>query len=147
MKNVGIPESILIKNVQESRVGECRDRLMLGSCCVGSMRVETGLEEAWMSASREKGGCEHGLPVSPHTLLVPDPAQEGQPSPGRPCCMGTCHLDPTVHRSDEPQTRLFLEMPLSQRRRTRYGGHVDDGTERSGLGPVSLTAFVGAAVR
>lgn len=145
MKNVGIPESILIKNVQESRVGKCSDRLTLGSCCVGSIRIETGLEEAWMSASREEGGCEHGLPVSPHTLLVPDPAQEGQPSPWRRCCKGTCHPDPIVQRSDKPQTRLFLEMlPLFQRMLTSYGGHVDDGTESS-LGSCEPDSFSGSS--
>lgn len=83
MENVGVHESILIiKNVQESRLGKWGDRLVSGSCFVGSIRVETGLEDTWMSVSREKGGYVHGLRLSPHTLLIPDPC------PGRAAITG-----------------------------------------------------------
>lgn len=33
---------------------------------------ETGLGDAWVSVSRDKGGCAHGLRLIAHTLLIPD---------------------------------------------------------------------------
>lgn len=80
MKNVGIHESILIiKNVQESRLGKWGDRLVSASCC-GEHQSRDGFGRRMAEClGRKVGMCTASDCVLTRCLFL-SPAREGPPS-------------------------------------------------------------------